>query len=445
MYLQLLAENRCSGFRQFSVVSEFAKQLKGEAKSNPEFEQSVKELGDKFELIKEELVGRTKRTTEKLYKSVDDVWAEAEATSKKVSANLKERFSATTEELKESLGLGKEAAKSANSGSVDNGPNSMAGANHSQSSEQSDSLFSKFKSTLSSLSPTVSFVFQKINESKVSAIAKKGYDIVKEELISDPSRTRRMRYQHTTASSDVRSTKTDIVVVPSKKSQLHEKWEALKNKMEGHPVFKHIKRFGQPVVRKGEELREDLREIWETSDSPIVHRIQDLHDNVFMESDTALSIKEIRQRDPYFSLPDFIAEVEETVKPVLSAYQKGDLDTLEKYCTHEMIERCEAEHIAYEKHGLFFDSKILHISELYSKEIKMMGSTPIIIIEFQTQQIYCVRDREGSITDGGKDTIHTVIYQWAMQQIDMEELGEGALYPIWKLRQMQQLGAQVLI
>lgn len=44
-----------------------------------------------------------------------------------------------------------------------------------------------------------------------------------------------------------------------------------------------------------------------------------------------------------------------------------------------------------------------------------------------------------------QDTIHTVYYAWAMQQVDVEELGEGAFYPIWRLREMQQLGVQALI
>lgn len=44
-----------------------------------------------------------------------------------------------------------------------------------------------------------------------------------------------------------------------------------------------------------------------------------------------------------------------------------------------------------------------------------------------------------------QDTIHTVYYAWAMQQMDVEELGEGAYYPVWKLREIQQLGVQSLI
>lgn len=44
-----------------------------------------------------------------------------------------------------------------------------------------------------------------------------------------------------------------------------------------------------------------------------------------------------------------------------------------------------------------------------------------------------------------QDTIHTVYYAWAMQQLDPEELGEGAPYSTWKLREMQQLGVRALI
>ncbi|KAJ8427772.1 hypothetical protein Cgig2_002922 [Carnegiea gigantea] len=83
---------------------------------------------------------------------------------------------------------------------------------------------------------------------------------------------------------------------------------------------------------------------------------------------------------------------------------------------------------------------ILHISEVDVRETKMMGTTPIIILMFQTQQIYCVRDRLGSITEGGKDTIHTVYYAWALQQMEPDEVTEDAIYAMWRLRDMQQQG-----
>ncbi|XP_039058432.1 mitochondrial import inner membrane translocase subunit TIM44-2-like [Hibiscus syriacus] len=94
-----------------------------------------------------------------------------------------------------------------------------------------------------------------------------------------------------------------------------------------------------------------------------------------------------------FSLPEFVAEVQEAIRPVFNAYIKGDVETLKKYCSPEVIDRCKAEHTAYQSHGIFFDNKILHISDVEVRETKMMGTSPIIIVAFQTQQIHCVRDR----------------------------------------------------
>ncbi|CAL5357337.1 unnamed protein product [Camellia sinensis] len=455
--ISLLSANGYLGNRQFSVLNEFSKQVKGEANRNQEFQQSVKELQGKAEELKgvtEDLKVRTKQTTEQLYKQVDGAWTEAEATAKKVSANLKEKISAATEEVKGSFGIGKEedpefTATSAKDGTdVKNGSKTTSGEEKQQQSSPGDTantIFGKFKSTVT---PKFSVAFQKLKEAKPIDMAKKGYDVVKDELSGNPSKRKRIEYgaSSTTSSSTVKkSTRTDITVVPSKQSRWSKKWEALKEKMQGHSIFKRVSGLSEPVVAKSQEFAEDIRDRWDTTDNPVVHKIQDLSENVFGETATALSVKEIRRRDPSFSLPEFVTEVQEVVKPVLNAYFKGDVEVLKKYCSTEVIERCKAEHKAYESQGIFFDNKILHISEVEARETKMMGDTPIIIVAFQTQQVYCVRDRHGAITEGGKDTIHTVYYAWAMQQVDVEELGEGALFPIWRLREMQQLGVRALI
>ncbi|CAA7404968.1 unnamed protein product [Spirodela intermedia] len=468
--------NESLALRPFSIFNEFSKQLKGEVKSNEELRQSLKEFNEKVGGIKEDLKVRTKETTEKLYKQVDGIWAEAEATTKKVSANAKEKISAATEEVKETLGLGKKDSSGSTSSSArfkdvsDEESHTGRGTQDSQGTtgekkdyqgtdgatedsqgtagERQDSLgslFGRLKCAVSSASPKLSSAFQKLKEAKVIDLAKKGYNVVKDELTSSPARRRRMQGSHNSTSNEGRSTRKDIVIVPSKQSRLGKKWEALKDKMRGHPIFKRVSGLSEPVVAKGQELAEDVRERWETSDNPVVHKIQDLNDTVFGETSTALSFKEIRRRDPYFSLPEFVAEVQEMIRPTLTAYLTGDVEKLKNSCCKEVIERCKGERTAYESQGMFFDSKILHISDVDVRETKMMGSTPIIIVAFQTQQIYCVRDREGSITAGGKDSIQTVYYAWAMQLTDAEELGEEAIHAAWRLREMQQLNVQALI
>ncbi|KAL2512545.1 Mitochondrial import inner membrane translocase subunit TIM44-2 [Abeliophyllum distichum] len=462
--LRLVPPNGHSFRREFSVFNEFSKKIKGEVDRNQEFQQSVKELKEKAEDlkgVKEDLKVRTKQTSEKLYKHVDGVWMEAEEKAKKVYADVEEKISAAKVEVKETFGVGKQESPGSDGTSANHSSNDKDGSDsafreekqqgqkqHSESNNTAETIFSKVKSGVSSISPKVSLAYSKLKEAKPIDLVKKGYDIVKEELKGNPNRRKRLEYDASSASSAPkveRSTQTDVVVLPSKQSTWSKKWEAFKEKMQGHPIFKRVSGISEPVIGKSQEIAEDMRERWETSDHPVVHKIQDISETVLGESDAAMSFKEIRRRDPTFSLPEFVAEVQEVIKPVLNAYFKGDAEVLNKYCSSEVIERCKAEHKAFESQGIFFDNKILHISEVEVRETKMMGDTPIIIVAFQTQQVYCIRDRLGSITEGGQDTIHTVYYAWAMQQLDPEELGEGASYSIWRLREMQQLGVRALI
>ncbi|KAK6129426.1 hypothetical protein DH2020_036828 [Rehmannia glutinosa] len=520
--LPLVPPNGYMFRREFGVFNEFSKKIKGEVDRNQDFQQSIKEVKEKAEElkgVKEDLKVRTKQTTEQLYKHVDGVWTEAEAKAKKVYADVEEKISAAKEEVKGSFGIGKQEATGSNGTSAGHSSNGKEGSKPAfgeekqqgqqeqpESSDNAETLFGKVKFGVSSISPKVSLAFHKLKEAKPIDLVKKGYDIVKDELKGNPNRRKRLEYDASSAAQSPKiekSTRMDIVVLPSKQSPWSKKWEAFKNKMRGHPVFKRVSGFSEPVIGKSQEIAEDMRERWETSDHPVVHKIQDISETVLGESDAAMSFKEIRRRDPTFSLPEFVAEVQEVVKPVLNAYFKGDTEVLKKYCSSHVIERCKAEHKAFESQGIFFDNKILsdvqylefgpvgekayrnclklnfivqgmrlvavvsdvskvmgveygglmrlkfmhilHISDVEVRETKMMGDTPIIIVAFQTQQVYCIRDRLGSITEGGQDTIHTVYYAWAMQQLDQEELGEGAPYSIWKLREMQQLGVRALI
>lgn len=39
---------------------------------------------------------------------------------------------------------------------------------------------------------------------------------------------------------------------------------------------------------------------------------------------------------------------------------QADVEALKKYCTSEVIERCKAEHKAYQSNGIFFDNKVMN-------------------------------------------------------------------------------------
>ncbi|KAG6558063.1 hypothetical protein Mapa_000243 [Marchantia paleacea] len=303
----------------------------------------------------------------------------------------------------------------------------------------------KFMKGFTFASSSATAGFTKLKNTKVVDAVKESYSFLKEEL-NTPASRRKAKASTPTSPPVETSSETAIVPVIKKRSPWQKKLDEFVNKARQHPAFKRLSSVKQhPVVAKSQELAEDIRERWETSDSPVVHKIQDINDSLFGETATAVAMKEIRQRDPSFSIPDFIVELQEDIRPILIAYLKGDYKVLRQKCSREVVDRCRAERTALESQGIFLDHKILHVSDIEVKETKLMGNSPIIIVAFQTQQIYCARDKLGNITQGAQDEIHTVFYAWAMQQMSPEDMEEGEIHPRWQLREMQQLGIQAII
>lgn len=191
---------------------------------------------------------------------------------------------------------------------------------------------------------------------------------------------------------------------------------------------------------KGAELAEDMRERWETSDSPMVHRIQDFQDSLFTETEQGEAYRLIRQRDPMFNMSDFMAEVRRDIPKVLGAYLKGDVDALkETNISKEMLERLSGQMNLWKHEGQFVDPRILDLSEVELMEVRMMENEPLVVLTFSCQQINCVRDKSGAIVEGGEDDIQSVHYLWAMQLIDKKfTTADGREYtkPTWALREL---------
>lgn len=93
------------------------------------------------------------------------------------------------------------------------------------SSDTAETFYGKLKSSISS--PKFTLAFQKLKEAKVVDLAKKGYDIVKDELSGSPSKRKHLEYTPSPSWTGEKSTRTDLVVTPSKKSM----WSKLKEKV----------------------------------------------------------------------------------------------------------------------------------------------------------------------------------------------------------------------
>jgi import inner membrane translocase subunit TIM44 len=194
------------------------------------------------------------------------------------------------------------------------------------------------------------------------------------------------------------------------------------------------------AFKKGSDVLEDIRERWETSDSPLVHKIQDMQEGLFTETEQAEAYRVIRTRQPDFNINGFLAEVRRDVPAVLGAYLKGDSEALQKTnVSKEMLERMGGQMRVWQSEQQFVDPRILHLSELELVEVRMMEGEPLVVLQFSCQQINCVRNKEGEIVDGAEDDIQAVHYLWAMQLSPKDFVAtDGREYSAqtWQLREM---------
>ena len=88
---------------------------------------------------------------------------------------------------------------------------------------------------------------------------------------------------------------SQVMVVEQPLSPFQKGWARLREQYGGNPIFKRVEEMSSGLndnaaLRKSREMREDLKERWETSDSPLVHRIQVRSEFLFAWNHTHLSV-----------------------------------------------------------------------------------------------------------------------------------------------------------
>ena len=149
--------------------------------------------------------------------------------------------------------------------------------------------------------------------------------------------------------------------------------------------------------------------------------MQDIFGGVFKSTELSATLTEIVKIDPTFERESFLKECESDIIPnVLEAITRGDLEILEDWWVEEtsccffiMIPRCYeapfnvlATPIRQAKSmGLVISSRVLDIDSLDLAMGKMMEQGPVLVITFNSQQILCVKDRDGKVVEGSEDKV----------------------------------------
>lgn len=204
-----------------------------------------------------------------------------------------------------------------------------------------------------------------------------------------------------------------------------------------------------PLFRKVNANIQDMHEKWETSDSPLVHRIQDAIDDSFLvqESEAQMASKLIQQRHPGFDMVAFLRGLKEDVPILIRAYLSGDEQVINEYGSPEMVERLTGIIKHQKEQGLVPDPTLLDTSEVELVDLKMLDDNPVVVAQFTCQQINCTRDTHGNVVEGGEEDVQRIYYYWALQMEEQPYVGEDDRVhpPRWRLREMLIRGMHNLL
>ncbi len=188
---------------------------------------------------------------------------------------------------------------------------------------------------------------------------------------------------------------------------------------------------------------------YDESDNPVIRasrfvtdKVYDIFGGVFQKTELSETLTEICKFDPTFDKSDFLKFCEEDIIPnILEAIVRGDLEILKDWCheaPYNIISTPIKEAI---RQGLRFDSKILDIDRTDLVLGKIMEHGPVLIIQFQAQQIMCLRDKQNKVVEGDPNKVLRVTYLWALCR-DTTELNPKAA---WKLLDMSANSNEQLV
>jgi len=191
-----------------------------------------------------------------------------------------------------------------------------------------------------------------------------------------------------------------------------------------------------PVVNKFV----DYRVKFEESDSPLVRgarlltdKVQDIFGAVFTRTELSETLTEIVKMDPTFEKEQFLKDCESDIIPnILEAISRGDLEILEDWCYEASFNVLATPIRQARSLGLILDSQVLDIDSLDLVMGKMMEQGPVLIITFNSQQIVCVRNKEGKVVEGSEDKVMRVTYAWVLCR-DQTELNPRAAWRLLEL------------
>ena len=215
-------------------------------------------------------------------------------------------------------------------------------------------------------------------------------------------------------------------------------FERIQRRLSDAPIIQNILNSGEEIFEKSgargakeklEDVKDDAKEAWETSQNPWVYRVSSVYDTMTAESESAMTERQLRDLDPDFSLALWKEDLVEVSLPkIMELFLEGRIKELKPLLGEAVYNRLAAESKARKKEGVYVDTNVLginHAEILKCSPDHVNKGSPLVAVHFMVQQINCVRKKkDDTVVEGAEDDIRAYSYVAVFQREYNEKEGE---------------------
>ncbi|XP_034611116.1 mitochondrial import inner membrane translocase subunit TIM44 [Trachemys scripta elegans] len=211
-------------------------------------------------------------------------------------------------------------------------------------------------------------------------------------------------------------------VVLHKDSKWYQQWKDFKD---NNVVFN---RFFEMKMKYDESDNAFIR-----ASRAVTDKVTGLIGGLFSKTEMSEVLTEILKVDPAFDKDQFLNQCEKDIIPnILEAMTSGDLDVLKDWCYEATYSQLAHPIQQAKAMGHLFHSRILDIDNVDLLLGKMMEQGPVLIITFQAQLVWVIKNQKGEVVEGDPNKVLRSVYMWALCR-DQDELNP---YAAWRLLDM---------
>ncbi len=130
------------------------------------------------------------------------------------------------------------------------------------------------------------------------------------------------------------------------------------------------------------------------------------------EAEVTPEVARVRAVDPSFDADDFLEGAKIAFDMIIGAFGHGDIKALRSLLTPTVLETFSKAIESRQSAGETLESQLISIREAAIDDTRVEGTDVFVTVRFVSEQVSCLRDKDGTVVDGDEAHVLTLTDLW---------------------------------